>query len=392
MGEHDSSPKDRTVHRSNSPETQLQEIYSSIRHRHAHSNLSPEQAGPPTVPPPRSSPLSSSGIIQNDSSSNHPPDSSAESSWLSRISSFSQSALSNIKSTISSLANPEIPTPDHTPESTRTTDTNINEEEFVMMGSRHAINQDMYDEAMARVLQRHADHRSMSDSGDELGERALDVLVRQEMEQMEEEQGITRPESSRSYPATPRTHTHPPSRTVPSSPSPALQSLLDGGPDTMMNPLALLPFLLGARGHITISSSGSPIMSPWSLDPYASSPTPDPLALLLANHPAFRARMMMLDQDNGDGPHPMSYERLSSLQPVRRGVSNIDALPTRTYHEGDALPTGASACAICLGDYADGEELRTLPCLHFYHKECIDEWMAESQQCPVCKTEVSTNE
>lgn len=32
-------------------------------------------------------------------------------------------------------------------------------------------------------------------------------------------------------------------------------------------------------------------------------------------------------------------------------------------------------CNVCLCDYADGETLRTLPCLHSYHRDCIDHWL-----------------
>lgn len=32
-------------------------------------------------------------------------------------------------------------------------------------------------------------------------------------------------------------------------------------------------------------------------------------------------------------------------------------------------------CNICLCDYVNGETLRTLPCLHSYHRDCIDHWL-----------------
>jgi hypothetical protein len=47
-------------------------------------------------------------------------------------------------------------------------------------------------------------------------------------------------------------------------------------------------------------------------------------------------------------------------------------------------------CCICLGDYEDDEELRMLPCLHAFHKECIDSWLHINHICPLCKKDVQT--
>jgi hypothetical protein len=34
----------------------------------------------------------------------------------------------------------------------------------------------------------------------------------------------------------------------------------------------------------------------------------------------------------------------------------------------------AESCSICLLDFQTGEEIRTTPCSHQYHRECIDSW------------------
>ena len=39
-------------------------------------------------------------------------------------------------------------------------------------------------------------------------------------------------------------------------------------------------------------------------------------------------------------------------------------------------------------DYEDKEEVLGLPCLHFYHEECITKWLEQKNKCPICKAPV----
>mmetsp|Transcript_91192 Transcript_91192/g.292771 ORF Transcript_91192/g.292771 Transcript_91192/m.292771 type:complete len:602 (-) Transcript_91192:51-1856(-) len=40
-------------------------------------------------------------------------------------------------------------------------------------------------------------------------------------------------------------------------------------------------------------------------------------------------------------------------------------------------------CAVCRDDMLKGQECRRLPCLHFFHKECIDRWLHVKATCPL---------
>ena len=104
---------------------------------------------------------------------------------------------------------------------------------------------------------------------------------------------------------------------------------------------------------------------------------------------------------DGMGDMPLSYEQLLALQErlggaVPRGASQsqIDALPTRRYEPprpgtsgGDSGST-ADCCAICLSTFEQGEELRSMPCAHAFHKDCVDQWLNGSKKCPVCRAEL----
>ncbi|GMP60006.1 hypothetical protein CsSME_00023050 [Camellia sinensis var. sinensis] len=57
--------------------------------------------------------------------------------------------------------------------------------------------------------------------------------------------------------------------------------------------------------------------------------------------------------------------------------------------ETERVISGEDAvCCICLARYADDDELRELPCSHFFHTECIDKWLKINATCPLCKFEI----
>ena len=46
-------------------------------------------------------------------------------------------------------------------------------------------------------------------------------------------------------------------------------------------------------------------------------------------------------------------------------------------------------CPICLGEFMIGEKESSLPCLHCFHSNCIENWIKRSKFCPVCKLKIS---
>ena len=111
-------------------------------------------------------------------------------------------------------------------------------------------------------------------------------------------------------------------------------------------------------------------------------------------------------------PSQMTYEQLLALQQrvgnVNQGASEqrIDQLPTSKYNSGkptssstssssstesssnDPDPNQDNTCSICMSEFEDGETIRRLPCFHAYHSSCIDQWLKQKAQCPVCRADV----
>ncbi|KAF3667395.1 RING-H2 finger protein ATL80 [Capsicum annuum] len=72
----------------------------------------------------------------------------------------------------------------------------------------------------------------------------------------------------------------------------------------------------------------------------------------------------------------------------------LQSLPKFTYDPSSSTapaPANNGApftaeCAICLAEYAVGDEIRVLPqCGHSFHLQCIDTWLGSHSSCPSCR-------
>ena len=92
-------------------------------------------------------------------------------------------------------------------------------------------------------------------------------------------------------------------------------------------------------------------------------------------------------------------ERIGDAPQAGMSPEDISRLPTYTYHakptEGTTSPSHPTSsdsdnnkCLICLSDFAEGDKLTTLPCIHTFHTDCISEWLRRKHSCPVCKETV----
>ena len=106
-------------------------------------------------------------------------------------------------------------------------------------------------------------------------------------------------------------------------------------------------------------------------------------------------------QHHGVDVDRMTYEDMLAMfgdgsQVKAASLSDIHVLPTRVLTPGEVgkLPEDAQSCTVCMDDYSEagGDEIRTLPCMHVFHKDCIDEWLARNSTCPICKHSVNTQD
>ncbi|MCO5604794.1 hypothetical protein L7F22_058966 [Adiantum nelumboides] len=89
-----------------------------------------------------------------------------------------------------------------------------------------------------------------------------------------------------------------------------------------------------------------------------------------------------LDEETLDSYPKFLYKgAMSSSSKRMSGCDSAEQLQARN------IIFKESCCAICLGDYGEGDTLRLLPeCAHAFHVHCIDAWLRLHVSCPVCRS------
>ncbi|KAI8343016.1 hypothetical protein BC941DRAFT_447856 [Chlamydoabsidia padenii] len=87
--------------------------------------------------------------------------------------------------------------------------------------------------------------------------------------------------------------------------------------------------------------------------------------------------------DNDDNYTRHHHQQQEKKPRYRLHPSVLDTLPTRQW---DGLEMAKSdQCVICLEPFVVDDTLRTLPCEHEYHRDCIDVWLTKKNACcPLC--------
>ncbi|XP_037120289.1 E3 ubiquitin-protein ligase RNF115 [Syngnathus acus] len=78
----------------------------------------------------------------------------------------------------------------------------------------------------------------------------------------------------------------------------------------------------------------------------------------------------LLGQLENTGPPPAEKNTISSLPTVCISQEQTDR---------------RLECTICREEYSSGECVRKLPCLHYFHSDCIVPWLELHDTCPVCR-------
>ncbi|KAJ7993741.1 hypothetical protein DPEC_G00257830 [Dallia pectoralis] len=112
------------------------------------------------------------------------------------------------------------------------------------------------------------------------------------------------------------------------------------------------------------------------------------VALILCTGVIVQARWQYQDNQLNDDlelPKQDILKRLLSLKTRKYRQPKPRCDPTQS------LAAETDNCAVCLEQFNNNQCLRVLPCLHEFHRDCVDPWLTLQHTCPLCKRSILSN-
>ncbi|MFS7895949.1 putative transcription factor C2H2 family [Helianthus anomalus] len=124
--------------------------------------------------------------------------------------------------------------------------------------------------------------------------------------------------------------------------------------------------------------------------------------------PAYTTRLMEYETNNGlvtgvislDGSQVVDHETrvmiTSYIMKYHESLRADNSSEERTDQEHSVKIEGNSdeekeevdVCAICLQEFETGETCAGLECEHRYHLGCLEKWLQQRNNCPICRAKV----
>ncbi len=101
-----------------------------------------------------------------------------------------------------------------------------------------------------------------------------------------------------------------------------------------------------------------------------------PCGQMLTHSLTRREMVIMIDQ---------IVDGLLSQQSLQK---KTNMLPSHVFHVSSTA-TENITCTVCMTEFIEGDMLLTMPCIHMFHKKCVDPWLRNHDNCPMCKTTIN---
>lgn len=113
---------------------------------------------------------------------------------------------------------------------------------------------------------------------------------------------------------------------------------------------------------------------------------PDPLVmeqLMAMGFPGFAAQAGQFQQQGAASNQPANHPTAEST---------LRSLPRVKVTSHDLVANQGSECSICLDEFSLGDPALRIFCGHLFHEDCVKDWLKKSNECPVCRFELPTDD
>jgi len=87
-------------------------------------------------------------------------------------------------------------------------------------------------------------------------------------------------------------------------------------------------------------------------------------------------------------PSP-SNSKVDSHLRKKHPVGGLTRLEINSLPSNKMTKDANEKCIICLDRIKKGQIIKRVPCMHFFHSDCLDTWLHEKAVCPLCFTEIN---
>ncbi|KAG9129695.1 hypothetical protein Leryth_024766 [Lithospermum erythrorhizon] len=88
---------------------------------------------------------------------------------------------------------------------------------------------------------------------------------------------------------------------------------------------------------------------------------------------------------------PLIYSQATENRGLDEAV--IRSIPVFKFKKSEAkdgLGNTFFECSVCLNEFQENEKLRSIPnCAHIFHIDCIDVWLQNNANCPLCRNSIT---
>lgn len=92
-------------------------------------------------------------------------------------------------------------------------------------------------------------------------------------------------------------------------------------------------------------------------------------------------------ETNDNNSNPLDEESNTRNTESTQATTVTTNSNDNNIHDEDEfdLEVYENTCSICLCELQEGDLVGDIPCGHFFHKDCLKEWLVKNNHCPVCR-------